>query len=218
LIRRVLPLGLAGALLVLATAAGTRDLPPGHDVGPMQDTLGEHGRSAFASTSCQGCHMPAVPSRAGGTHRHHGFRVQGDRAMMARAVEVKRAELGKGEVRLVIAPGAIGHAFPIGDVFRQAEVRATPIDAAGRAIGAASSAILGRTFAPARIGNTVLPRVQRSDTRLVGPRVFALPVPAAARRVKWQIVWQKLPPHLAARLGMAMSEHEMVVAEGVVSR
>lgn len=192
--------------------------PPGHDIGPMQDTLGEHRRSAFASTTCQGCHMPPAPSRGGGTHRHHGFRVQGDRAMMARAVEVKRAELRKGELRLEIAPGAIGHAFPTGDVFRQAEVRATPIDPAGHAVAPTSSEPLGRTFGPARHGNTVIPRVQKSDTRLAGPRVISLPVPPAARRAKWQIVWQKLPPQLAARLGMVMSEHEMVVAEGVVTR
>lgn len=194
--------------------------PPGFDAGKMQDTLGEHRRSAASTTTCQGCHMPLVPSQKapGGTHRSHAFRVQGDRGMLAQAVVVKGAELRKGEVRLEIAPGAIGHAFPTGDLHRQVEVRAAPIDPAGHALTAGSSEILGRTFGPARAGHGTLVRVQRSDTRLTGPRTIVLPVPPATRRARWQIVWQRLPPGMAARLGMVMSDHEMVVIEGVVTR
>lgn len=193
---------------------GPPDAPP----APMQDTLEEHKRSGHAATPCQGCHMPLVPSRAGPMHRSHGFRVQGDRAMMARAVVVKSAALSQGEVRLEIAPGAIGHAFPTGDLYRQVEVRAMRIDAAGRALGSAASVTLGRTFGPARHGSEMIPRVQRSDTRLVGPRTIALPVPPESKRARWQIVWQKMPPSLAARLGMPMADQETVVVEGVVSR
>jgi Cytochrome c554 and c-prime len=192
--------------------------PPGFTTGPMQDTHGEHKRSAAASTTCQGCHMPATPSKGGGTHRSHAFRVQGDRAMMARAVVVKSAALGHGEVRLDLAPGAIGHAFPTGDLHRQVEVRVAPIDHAGRALTAGSREVLGREFGVARAGRKELMRVQRSDTRLHGPRTITLPVPPTTRRARWQIVWQRLPPALATRLGMVMSEHEMVVLEGVVSR
>lgn len=193
--------------------------PPGYDAGPMQDTLGEHRRSAASATTCQVCHMPPAPNRGGpGTHRSHAFRVQGDRAMLARAVVVQGAELGKGEVRLSLAPGAIGHAFPTGDLYRRAEVRAAPIDAAGHLLTAGSSEILGRSFGPARLGRDVVVRVQRSDSRLAGPRTFVLPVPPETRRARWQIVWQRLPPELGARLGMVMSEHEMVVLEGVVVR
>jgi hypothetical protein len=199
--------------------------PPGFDAGPMQDTLGEHERSAASATACQGCHMPPAPDRAGrgpgapgGTHRSHAFQVQGDRAMLAQAVVVKGAELRKGEVRLSIAPGAIGHAFPTGDLHRQVEVRVAPIDPAGHALTAGSSEVLGRTFGPARAGPGAPARVQRSDSRLTGARTVALPVPPATRRARWQIVWQRLPPWLAARLGMVMSDHEVVVIEGVVSR
>jgi hypothetical protein len=214
----------------------------------MQDTLGEHRRSAASATACQGCHMPPAPSQGGArgrTHRSHAFRVQDDPAMLARAVEVKGAELGKGEVRLSIVPGAIGHAFPTGDLNRQVEVRAVPIDAAGRAIAgriapssgppsegrvpfsadprglaAGSIEILGRTFAPARAGShaAVTVTVQRSDSRLTGPRTLVLPVPPATRRARWQIVWQRLPPALAAHLGLVMSDHERVVLEGIVTR
>jgi hypothetical protein len=209
----------------LATAAacgGCHDFafpgPPGFAAGPMQDTLGEHQRSAHAGTTCQGCHMPLMPSRAGGAHRGHAFKVQGDRAMMGRAVKVEGAELVASEVRLTVAPGAIGHAFPTGDLYRQAEVRVTPIDHAGHAVAEAATVVFGRTFGPARVGRDTLVQVQKTDTRLTAPRRLSLPVPAATRRARWQVVWQRVPPWLAPRLGMKASEHETVVAEGVVTR
>jgi hypothetical protein len=199
--------------------------PPGFDAGPMQDTLGEHQKSAAKDTPCQSCHMPKVPNRktpgpqpSGGTHRSHAFRVQGDRDLLAQAVVVKSAALLKGEVRLSLEPGAIGHAFPTGDLHRQVEVRAAPIDPAGHVLAAGSSEILGRTFGPKRAGRDTLVHAQLSDNRIAGPRTIVLPVPPSARRARWQFVWQRLPPKLAARLGMVMSDHEMVVAEGVVSR
>jgi hypothetical protein len=193
--------------------------PSGHASGPpMQDTLGEHERSAAATTACQGCHMPEVPSRGGGAHRSHAFRVQGDKAMLAQAVEVTSAALGKGEVRLSLAPGRVGHAFPTGDLFRQVEVRARPVDASGRPTGAASREILGRTFAASRAGQGSFVNAQRSDRRLSGPRTLALAVPPGTRRARWEIVWQRMPPWLAESLGMIMSDHETVVLEGTVTR
>jgi len=194
--------------------------PPGFDAGPMQDTLGEHRRSAVSAMPCQGCHMPEVASQegSGATHKSHAFRVQGDRAMLGQAVVVKGVVLRGGEVRLSVAPGAIGHAFPTGDLHRQVEVRAAPIDAAGRALGVGSSEVLGRSFGPGRVGGDTLARVQLSDNRLTGPREVVLSVPSWARRARWQVVWRRLPPGLAARLSMRMNDHEMVVLEGVVSR
>jgi hypothetical protein len=194
---------------------------PDGDAALMQDTLGEHRRSAAKDTPCQDCHMPKVQGKTASVskaHRSHAFRVQGDRSMLAKAVNVKGAELRKGEVRLDIAPGTIGHAFPTGDLYRQVEIRAVPIDAAGRELTAASSEILKRTFGPERAGQSSIERVQTADSRLTGPRTIVLPVPPDTRRARWQIIWQKLPPKLAAHLGMKMSDHEMVVHEGVVAR
>lgn len=209
----------------LATAAACArchqfDLPSvaGIPAGPMQDTHGEHARSAHATTPCQACHMPEIASAGGGSHRSHAFRVQGDAAMMARGVNVRSATLVGDQLRLDLAPGAIGHAFPTGDLHRRAEVRATPVDAAGRAIATPAIEVLGRTFAAARRGPVTLPRVQVSDTRLASPRTLTLRVPPAARAVQWEIVWQRLPPDLAASLGMTMKDQEMVVARGTVRR
>ncbi len=162
--------------------------------------------------------MPPVASAAGGTHRSHAFRVQGDRAMLAQAVTLERAELVEGELRISVAPGRIGHAFPTGDIFRRLEVRVTPVNAAGRAVGAQSVMVLGRTFKSVRVGLDRLTRVQECDTRLHGPRTLTVAVPKTSRRVRWQIVWQRLPPSLATQLGMVMSDQEVVVLEGIATR
>ncbi len=201
--------------------------PPGVTTGPMQDTLGEHRRSTESGKPCQECHMPLVPSRGGGSHRSHAFRVQGDAAMLAKAVVVKEATLEDGQLRLSLAPGTLGHAFPTGDLFRRAEVRATPLDASGKDLSggaghpafATSREVLGRTFAPAPLGKSGMAvTVQRSDTRLAGPRTIVLAVPPGTRRAKWQIVWQRLPPWLAEHFRMRMADNETVLLEGSVSR
>jgi hypothetical protein len=192
--------------------------PPGEAPRPMQDTLGEHRRSAAAATPCQGCHMLSVPSRGGGTHKSHAFRVQGDRAFLARAVVVESAALGEGEMRLSLRPGAIGHAFPTGDLFRQVEIRALPLDDKGAVLPGGSSEVLARSFAAEKLGAGMAKHVQTADTRLSGARTFTLPLPRTARRARYEIVWQRLPPELAARLGLVMREQEKVILEGALSR
>ena len=91
-------------------------------------------------------------------------------------------------------------------------------DAAGKAMGPRSVAVLARSFGPARGAHDGVVRAERSDTRLTGPRTLTFSLSPAAPRARWQIVWQRLPPWLAERLGMAMSDNETVVLEGTVSR
>lgn len=189
--------------------------PPGADVGRMQDTLGEHARSAASTSTCQDCHMPRVRSTGGGAHRGHDFRVQGDREAMAKAVVVEKAEIHEGELHLDLAPGAIGHAFPTGDLHRRVEVRAAALDAKGRELGE-SREVLGRTFGPVREGRNAFVPAERSDTRLVGRRSFVFPLPKGAQKARYRVVWQRLPPAMAQSFGMKMSDHEMVVLEGIV--
>ena len=183
----------------------------------MQDTLAEHERSAAAAKACQHCHMPRVPSRDGGTHRNHSFAVQADPSTLARAVEVRGVSLAAGALRISIAPGVIGHAFPTGDVYRQVEVRATPVDASGRPRGRSAVAVLGRRF-----GTVTSPRgparVQLDDTRLDRPRTIDLALPPTTTRARWQVVWQRMPPRVAEFFRMDVRDQEVVVAEGVATR
>ena len=154
----------------------------------MQDTLGEHRRSAAPNTPSQDCPMPSAPSRAapgsaasGKSHRSHAFRVQGDRSMLARAVNVKAAELRKGEVRLEIAPGTIGHSFPTGDLYRQVEIRAVPMDSEGRDVMPAASEILKRSFGPERAGQSIESTL---ENREIASRLIER-APEKLRAVAW---------------------------------
>ncbi len=187
-------------------------------VDRMQKTHSEHAQSAFSSKPCQNCHMPLVPSQNGGSHRKHDFRVQGDRNMMARAVVVDHAQIKNHALHLDLTPGDVGHAFPTGDLHRRVEIRVTAIDSQGRALGPTSTEILRRTFGFTHEGPSKTVPVEQADNRLLGPKHIELSLPKAAQRARYEIVWQKLPPELAQKFGMKMSDHEMVVLEGIVKR
>lgn len=192
--------------------------PHGSALGPMQDTLHEQARSPAASTPCQECHMPEVANAAGQSHRAHRFQVQGDPRVLSQAVLVDAAAFVGDNLTLTVRPGAIGHAFPTGDLFRQVEVRAVGLDASGKPSGPASSEAWRRTFEPKRVGSEVIPRAPKDDTRLVSQRTVSLPLSPQTRRARWQIVWQRMPASVAKRLGFELSQQEQVVMEGEVSR
>ncbi len=93
-----------------------------HPGRPLQDTVAEWSQSRYADRPCQRCHMP-VTGDAGKQHANHAFHTLDDPEMMARAVRVTadaRRRGGAVRVTVVIAPGELGHAFPTGDMFRQA--------------------------------------------------------------------------------------------------
>ncbi len=96
----------------------------------QQDTWGEwsRSRSATARETCQDCHMPWKQSANGGRqYRSHAFPGGFDEALVREAVtaEVTAREVAEGvEVAVTFHPGRIGHAFPTGDLFRRAELKA----------------------------------------------------------------------------------------------
>jgi hypothetical protein len=93
-----------------------------HPGRPLQNTLMEWSQSRYADRPCQGCHMP-IAGDAGKRHASHAFRTLDDPEVMARAVRVTadaRRRGGVVQVTVVISPAEIGHAFPTGDMFRQA--------------------------------------------------------------------------------------------------
>lgn len=188
------------------------------DVDRMQKTMSEHVQSANSSKPCQDCHMPLVTSQQGPPHRKHDFRVFRDEEFMSRAIVVDKAEINDDALHLDLALGAIGHAFPTGDLYRRAEVRATAVDARDKPIGNGSSHILRRTFGPTFEGPNKAVPIERDDGRLTGPKHIVLPLPKGTSRAHYEIVWQRLPPEMAQKFGLKMSEHEMVVRKGIVKR
>lgn len=188
------------------------------DVDRMQKTISEHAQSAHAAEPCQHCHMPMVPSQKGPPHRKHDFRVFGDREFMARAVVVDHAAIKDDTLHLDLKLGTIGHAFPTGDLYRRAEVRAMAVDARGKTSGKHSTHILRRTFGPAFVGPDKTVPIEREDGRLTGPMHLTLALPKGTKQARYEIVWQRMPPEMAKKFGLTMSDHEMIVNEGIVKQ
>ncbi|KIG13020.1 hypothetical protein DB30_00794 [Enhygromyxa salina] len=155
----------------------------------LQDTYGEWSRSraAAAQVGCSDCHMPVV-DQAGAPHRSHAFVGMQDPTLVGAAVRVAvvaRREGGSVFVEVTLRPGAIGHAFPTGDLFRQGVLRVWTQERES----AAGEFLLERRFASGASGYMV----EVEDTRVpppgageLPPIVFRLRSPAA-QRVGWSL-------------------------------
>lgn len=195
---------------------------------PMQDTLREHAASSFAGTACQACHMPSVAPKVGKPgarpHKSHAFRVIGDPAMIRRAAKLSASRPAARKVEISIEAGAVGHAFPTGDMFRRLEVRAEAVSAAGEVIARAGPVALGRTFTDRprdREKSLAFHRVEAADSRVLPPgagpgRVVELSFgqPVGSARVRWKVAYQRMGTAMAASFGVEQAIDEVIVGEG----
>lgn len=197
---------------------------------PLQDTLAEWRQSAYRDVPCQDCHMPQVASAAPAPpraddpraaaptrHRSHAFSTLDSPALLARAVKVRATARRGGQsldVTLELAPGALGHAFPTGDMFRQVEVSV-------RVGPEVRTALLERIFAqtidPDARGHAL---EQVDDTRVLpGQRWrhrfrFSSAEPGAT--VRWSLTLFRLDPGVARRRGLPDALVRIPVAAGAL--
>ncbi len=184
--------------------------------GWLQDTVGEWARSDAGrqGVSCLDCHMPRRD-----THRSHRFPGMYDREFVQGAVEVEvraRREGGRVFVDVLLTPGAIGHAFPTGDLFREAIVEVwTEEEASDRGEFRLKRWFDDRAEQLAD-GRIKTQRIQVADTRVPPPGVGGSPEIAlelrspAARRVAWSLdLYARAPAS-----GDGRTERVIRVAEG----
>lgn len=152
----------------------------------MQSTHTEHRASAFADQSCQSCHMP----RGADGRRAHGFPASRDPTMLRAALHATAARTGEG-VSVELAPAAVGHAFPTGDLFRRLSVELGYEDGDGAWVEL--DAVVLTRHIEARRGRG---RVQVADDRpgaSPGPTRVALQAPGAvARTLGWRVVYERV--------------------------
>jgi len=146
-----------------------------------------------------------IAGDAGNRHRSHAFRTLDDPEVMARAVRVTantRRHGGAVRVTVMISPAEIGHAFPTGDMFRQA-VLTVSTDAVHR------HEVLMRYFAQTitEDGRGHL-LGQVDDTRVLPPGAgppprfdFELDDPRATE-VSWSLELFRLAPETALDRGL----------------
>lgn len=182
---------------------------------PMQDTFGEWSRSDAAARGegCQHCHMPWRTDAQGRRYRSHAFPgMTPDLLSRAVRVEVRATrERGGVTVRAALRPGAIGHAFPTGDLFRQAELTAW-ID------GDETTQRVARFTRSYSMRSAR--RHQSADSRVPPPRGDAarevtLTLPAGPR-VRWTLDHLRMPTEHALRQGVPVDRNRTRVLDGYV--
>lgn len=218
---------LAGEAIVGAPAPGAREAPhavvrdarfateaacagchefdfPGGVGEKMQLTITEHEASGYSETACAGCHMPVV-GQGGRRHRSHAFAGSRSPAAQALALRVDASRSG-GSVRVSLAPGEVGHAFPTGDLFRRLAVRAEAVTAEG-GLAAREVRYLARHFERWRAPNGA-PRIRLSwDDRPGAPGPAAagvdvaldLGAAASTRPISVQVVFERIAKVLDGR-------------------
>jgi hypothetical protein len=146
----------------------------------MQSTVHEHDASPYAALACAECHMPIVGDAAH-RHRSHAFPASRSPEVLRAAASVRAERFGPSSVRVTIAAGEVGHAFPTGDLFRRLTVSAE-VEGGPRA-----ERHLMRRFGERRVGLTGT-RTQIGDDRVgvgsaervvdldLGPRAVGLPI------------------------------------------
>ncbi len=205
-----------------AERGAARGHPPTDE--PMQDTYEEWALSDAArdGVQCQGCHMPRVTDASGRTHRSHRFLGVRDEAFLRSAVHVEAAARRDGSevvVTLRLVPGATGHAFPTGDLFRRGELRAW-VDADRPEVVA-----LAREFRdePERMpdGSMAFVRRERGDSRVPppgfgAPRAYELRFTTDADEVSWSLDHLLMPSPMAASQGFSQARVRRVLWAGSV--
>ncbi len=107
--------------------AGCHDFDVPGSSAILQGTEREHRLSAFASTSCEACHMAAL----GGGRRDHRFDVSRNPRVLGNAIRVQYAHWYDGALVVALVSHGVGHRFPTGDIFRRLTVTVTAYDATG---------------------------------------------------------------------------------------
>lgn len=187
----------------------------------LQDTVNEWQRSRFGpheptAQACQRCHMPAREA-VDAPRTDHRLRGPEDAALLAGAVTVGgRARRVGGEiaVELELRGARIGHAFPTGDIFREAALEL-------RTEGGAHERLVLKRWLARTIDDDGEDHHLRvvDDTRVPAPgdgvwRDQLSLADEAATRVHWRLRLHRLPPAVARERGLLEQVDGIVVAEG----
>lgn len=186
---------------------------------PLQDTLAEWARSTAADEgrTCQSCHMAEQRDADGVRRTSHALRGLDDPSLLAEAVRVDGEAIADATgvtVRLELRGHRIGHAFPTGDVFREAVLTART-DA-----GARDTLVLKRWLASTIDADAEDHHIRDvDDTRVPPPGAgtlrdeLRLDDPTATR-VQWELRLHRLAPGAARSRGLDAHASGLAVARG----
>jgi hypothetical protein len=181
----------------------------------MQSTLSEHAQSPRRDESCADCHMPRIAGL-----RSHLFSGGRDAGLVASAVAVTATRTATG-VRVTLAPRALGHAFPTGDLFRRLEVSAEALGDEWQVLAEARR-YLTRHWQRSRRGPFgVMLREVTSDDRPLASNIdveLELGTAAAGRPIGWRVAYQRVEHPRSEREQDSVVEGEIEIASGTLTR
>ncbi|MDI1451016.1 multiheme c-type cytochrome [Polyangium sp. 6x1] len=184
----------------------------------MQATLTEHRASQHADTPCQTCHMKPVARARGRSGKGHRFEVREDPALLRSAVMAAAAPRSARSIVVTLRAAAVGHAFPTGDLFRRIEIRASSVENTSLR---APAVALQRVFRLEGSESGSASRIEVRDERVPAsgaPRdaVLVFPDSIEGQTIRWEVVYQRMGPTLAASFGVDLEKDEIVVAAGTL--
>jgi hypothetical protein len=184
----------------------------------MQSTATEHRASPYAGSACADCHMPLV-GEGRSRHKSHAFPASRAPALLRAALEISAARPDAGTIEVRLAPAAVGHAFPTGDLFRRVEVLAEAVGPEAQVV-AEDARYLARRFGRGEGRDRRPIKVLLSDDRVTasGTAVvrLALGPLAAGSPVRWRVAYQRVEHPIEGGTDRAVVEGEVVLAEGLL--
>lgn len=183
----------------------------------MQSTVSEHARSRFADRGCGDCHMREL-GEGRDHHTDHSFAASRDPEMLRTAVIAHAERVDDERVRIRLAPGEIGHAFPTGDLFRRLLVVAEAYDGDGDLL-ADDARALGRRFAETRTGTRTIVEDDRVGAHAhdggAVDVVLDLGPDADALEIRWRVIHQRVD--FAGHADDAAIAGETIVVSGALA-
>lgn len=184
----------------------------------MQSTMSEHASSPSADRSCASCHMTLVDGPREGRHRDHRFAASRDVEQLRSAVKIEETSFDERGLVLTLRRGAVGHAFPTGDMLRRLAIEVDAFDATDKRVGH-EERFLARHFGFVR-APFVAPRkvVVRDDRVGVGdePTVFRYVPPDLLEggRIHYTVRYERVSAPTGGKDGGAVVDDAAVLAEG----
>jgi hypothetical protein len=192
----------------------------GKDPLLMQSTMKEHAASAHADRSCASCHMPMVAGEKNGPHRSHAFSASRDEAFVRAAIIVDEKPFVNNTLTLNLRPGAVGHAFPTGDMLRRLTLVIDVLDKGGKSIEHEEH-FFARHFGFSRETNRPARKVLLKDDRVgasTSPLVFSF---AAKNRpegghLHYTLRYERVADPTGGVDGRAIVEGSVLLAESTL--
>ena len=195
-----------------AACARCHEFPYPGETRLLQKTMSEHQHSGSSNVPCIDCHMLRTQGENGEKGAHTDPRFLASRSALLVRGAAKITARRDGDMMFVtFTRGAVGHAFPTGDVFRRLRVSATSTRSGeGTATGASREVVLVRQTKRSEEVDT-RPFADGRDTY-----VATVPLDGMGDGVTWRVVYERIGHPTELEGSAAAVDGAIEVAHGIL--